>query len=46
MHSSGFYFQKHQSIKTNAQITEHIKGKEAHIEELKQFAQGKENHAE
>jgi len=43
MHN-GFYFQKHQYVKTNAQITEHIKGKDAHIEELKQFAQGKENH--
>ena len=32
--NQGFYFQKHQYIKTNAPIIEHIKGKEAHIAEL------------
>ncbi len=33
---NGFYFQKYQYIKTNAPIVAHIKGKEAHIEELSQ----------
>jgi len=39
--NDGFYFQKHQYIKTNAQIIDHIKGKEAHIDDLKNHLEDK-----
>ncbi|VAY88423.1 Glycosyl transferase, group 2 family protein [hydrothermal vent metagenome] len=42
--NNGFYFKKHQYIKTNAQITEHIKGKEAHIKELLLDIENRKNH--
>lgn len=41
---NGFYFNKHQYIKTNADITSHLQGKENHIQELKQHVIGKETH--
>jgi GT2 family glycosyltransferase len=38
----GFYFQKHQYIKTNAHLEAHLEGKEAHIEDLKNHLEAKE----
>jgi len=42
--NNGFYFQKNQYLKPNSQITEHIKGKEAHIAELLKDRENRKNH--